>query len=88
MNQFIEVARMIANLLPVIIQIIRAIEEQVPESGKGAEKLGLARELIQVAYDSATDLSASFDEIWPMVNKIIDRLVATFNRLGIFAKKA
>lgn len=86
MNAFIEVVKLIAQILPLIIEIIKAVESQVPESGKGQEKLTLVRELLQVAYDQGEEIGSSFDEIWPTLKKVIDSVVAAFNRLGIFTK--
>lgn len=86
MNAFIEIVRLIAQLLPMVIEIIKAVESQVPESGKGQEKLALVRELLQVAYDAGDDVDQAFDEVWPTLKRVIDSVVSAFNRLGIFTK--
>lgn len=86
MNAFIEIMRLIAQILPLVIEIIKAVEKEVPEAGKGQEKLALVRELLQVAYEQGGSLSESFDELWPTLKKVIDSVVAAFNRLGIFSK--
>jgi len=72
---------LITQLLPLVIQVIKAVEAAIPDTGKGAEKLKMVREILEQADDSIT-------AIWPMLEKVIGILVAGFNATGIFAKKA
>jgi hypothetical protein len=83
--RFLEIVRLIASLLPTLIEIIQAVEEAIPESGKGQDKLAMVRELLEVAHKSTGDLGQSFAEIWPIVAEVIDRIVALFNKTGVFS---
>jgi len=74
---WVSTAIMVLELIPALIKAILAIEEALPEGSKGAEKLALVREII-------TELSEDAKEMWPLVEKIISKIVTWFNKMGIF----
>jgi len=84
--KFLEIARLILSLLPVLIQAIRAAEEAIPGEGKGEAKLAMIRGILESAYTTATDAVGSFESIWPSLQATISSVVAAFNRAGIFRK--
>jgi hypothetical protein len=67
----------VIQLIPALIELIKAIEAAIPESGKGKEKLEAIRNIIEITYDGAK-------EIWPMIEKIVATLVTMFNKTGVF----
>lgn len=69
----------ILQIIPALIGVIKAVEEMIPESGKGKYKLELIQTILQESYDGITDM-------WPMLEKIIGQIVETLNALGIFSK--
>lgn len=71
----------ILKLLPAIIAAIKAIEEAIPASGKGAEKLAAVRQIIETV-DSATAT------LWPQIAPVIATLVTLFNTTGVFKSEA
>lgn len=79
--KFIEAAKLILSLLPVLIQAIKAAEEAIPGQGKGEAKLAMIRGILEVAYASAGDMTAKFDTIWPTIKAAIDTVVKTLNTL-------
>lgn len=68
---------MILNLIPALIQAIRAIEDAIPGAGKGEEKLSAIRSILEAVDASATKL-------WPQISAVIGVLVGLFNRTGAF----
>jgi len=74
---WIAIVKIVLELLPAIIAAIKAIEELLPESNKGAEKLALVREIITSTGDEAS-------KNWPLIESTINKLVGFFNKLGIF----
>ena len=54
MSKLIAIIKIIAQLLPTIIEAIKAIEAAVPASGQGAQKLALVRELIDQTVGEAS----------------------------------
>ena len=70
---------MIVKLLPVIIEVIKAIEASIPGQGKGEQKLAAVREILELA-------DSNIVQFWPTVEKVIGVLVKMFNNTGEFAK--
>ena len=86
MSKLIAIIKIIAQLLPTIIEAIKAIEAAVPASGQGAQKLALVRELIEAAFEAVQDAGVTFGEVWPAIQRMITKLVVLFNSTGIFGK--
>jgi hypothetical protein len=70
---------MIVKLIPLLIQIIKAVENAIPGQGKGEAKLAMVRQLLEVA-------DSSLNSIWPMVERVVGILVATFNKTNAWPK--
>ncbi len=68
---------MILQLLPALITAMKAIEEAIPGSGKGEEKLSAIRQILE-----AVDSGAS--RYWPQLQATIGVLVSLFNKVGTF----
>lgn len=69
----------VLKLVPTILEIIKAIEAQIPESGKGKEKLEFVKNILTTTYPQVVD-------IWGMVEKIINAAVNLYNTTGVFKK--
>ena len=72
---------LIVQLLPALIQLIKAVESAVPESGQGHTKLQMVRGILELVDESVP-------AIWPMLEKIIATIVAGLNTANIFKGKA
>jgi hypothetical protein len=75
--KWLEIVKILLQLLPAIITAIKAVEEVLPVSGKGAEKLSLVRGIIE-------SVSEESKAIWPHIEKTITVVVDWFNRVGVF----
>lgn len=84
--QFIQIARAVLALLPLILEAVKVIEAALPESGRGAEKLALIRAALESAFASASDTAGSFDQIWPALQSTVSAVVGLFNSVGLFRK--
>lgn len=80
--KWIQVAKAVLMLMPVLITAIRAIEEAIPGQGKGELKLAQVRNVLEAAYSAMNDSVLSFEDIWPVLNAAIVSLVAAFNTAG------
>jgi len=69
----------VVQMLPTLITLIKQIEELIPTSGQGAAKLALVREIVEASYTNVA-------EIWPIVEKVVAKLVTFFNTTGLFKK--
>lgn len=78
--KYFNIIAIVLGLLPALITAIKAIEEAIPGTGKGEQKLAAIRRIIESVDESAKDL-------WPVLQKVIGVLVGTFNTVGIFATK-
>jgi hypothetical protein len=67
----------ILQLLPALIQAMRAIEDAIPGTGKGEEKLSAIRAILE-----AVDSGAA--KYWPQIQSVIGVLVGLFNKTGAF----
>lgn len=69
----------VLGLIPTILDIIKAVEAQIPETGKGKEKLEFVKNVLTTAYPQVV-------ELWGMVEKIITASVTLYNATGVFKK--
>jgi len=69
----------IVKLIPALIALVKEIEEAIPEPGQGAEKLSAFRKIFEAAY-------SGFEEIWPVIERVVSVLVELFNSTGMFKK--
>lgn len=83
---FIARAKLFLGIIPVLIGCIKAVEEAIPGSGKGEQKLAMIREALESAYEAADDATEGFESIWPILSKWVAKQVARFNELGVFKK--
>lgn len=70
---------LLMKLIPVMIEIIKAIEAAIPGKGQGEAKLAAVRSLLETA-DSTLNGSV------PLVEKVVGILVELFNKTGAFGK--
>jgi hypothetical protein len=86
MEKFLLILRLLADVTPVLINAIKAVEEALPGSGMGAQKLAIVRSMLESAYQNYTDTKIAFDDVWPSIQKLIQSIIATYNTVGVFKK--
>ncbi len=76
------------KLLPLVLSVVKAVEEAIPLPGQGQKKLDLVLAVIKSAYDASTDLAKefSFEKLVALVVPMINQIVALNNALGLFQK--
>ncbi len=87
MTQAIAIIKLILSLLPTIIEAVKAIEAALPQSGQGAAKLALIRETLSAGWSVGSDAVASFESVWPALEKTVAAVVGLFNKTGAFNKQ-
>lgn len=70
---------LILQLLPALIQAMKAIEEAIPGQGQGEQKLAAIRGIFE-AVDSGVA------KLWPQIQGVIGVLANLFNASGVFKK--
>lgn len=84
--QFLEIAKLIISLFPLLIQAVQAVESAIPASGNGQQKLELIKSIIQTSYESSNKFVASFEQLWSPLSSVVQAIVSAFNAAGIFKK--
>ena len=69
----------ILQLIPAIITALKAIEDAIPGSGMGEQKLAAVRAMLEV-------IDGSISKLWPQISGVIGVLVSLFNATGVFKK--
>lgn len=86
MTRFILILRLLAEITPALITAIKAVEQAMPESGRGREKLELVRVIVEQAYTELIEVTLNFTEVWPHIQRLIATIVAAYNSTGVFKK--
>jgi hypothetical protein len=76
------------QLFPAILAAVKAAEAHITLPKAGSEKLALVTGVVEEAYESITDgmnEDLSRETVTRLVVGIVGRVVAVFNRLGIFS---
>lgn len=68
---------MLITIIPVIITLIKTVEDIVPGDGEGEKKLAAVREMLETIY-------GTFGSFGPIVEKIVSIIVKLFNKTGQF----
>lgn len=69
----------ILQLIPALITALKAIEDAIPGSGMGEQKLSAVRAMLEV-------IDGSISKLWPQISDVIGVLVNLFNATGVFKK--
>jgi hypothetical protein len=62
----------VLRLLPAIVAAVRALEEALPTSGAGKDKLAALREIM-------VSIDAGVTAIWPAIEKAVSAIVKLMN---------
>jgi hypothetical protein len=84
--QYFQILQLIITLLPLLVEIIKQVEELIPGRGKGEEKLAAVRTILESSYKVSTDAAVAFETIWPALEKAIAGLVSVLNAVGALKK--
>ncbi|MCL4687489.1 MAG: hypothetical protein KJ007_02865 [Burkholderiales bacterium] len=84
--KYLEIAKLVLALFPVLISAIKAVEEAIPGQGNGEQKLAMVRGVLENAFKVATDVTVQFEALWPALAGVIGSVVTAFNASGIFKK--
>ena len=87
MATLLSALNIVAKILPIIVELVKIAEQQTSESGAGSSKKDMVLGVVGiVAREFGDDLGLSPDKITSIVSKVIDVVVAFFNKTGIFKK--
>ncbi len=86
MANILGIIKLIAGILPAIIELIKALETALPQSGIGTDKLAVIKTVVEGAYKASNDSLPALESVWSVVQGIVNSTVSIFNKVGIFTK--
>ena len=89
MISLLNTLRVIIQLFPAVVELVRAIEQVVPLKGVGVQKLELLKGILEDAHRalaSEDKKTLSLERLLLAVVSIASRLVAYLNATGVFQK--
>lgn len=84
--QVVAVTKAVIQLLPILVDLIKAVEAALPGTGRGEQKLMMVRAALEGAYSTISDATVTFEKVWSALNPLIGAVVAGFNKTGTFKK--
>lgn len=76
----------VKRLWNMVVDIVKLIEETIPDDGAGKEKLQAFDVMLKAAIEKADDIDAEFDKLQPVAHDIVSTVVTLFNTAGIFKR--
>lgn len=81
---YIQILKLVVQLLPYIIDTIKVVEAAIPQAGMGNAKLEAAKGIIMSVQAITDDVDAKNFE--SALDRAIAMVVSLFNTTGIFKK--
>jgi len=76
----------VKKLWTTVVEIVKLIEETIPDDGAGKEKLAAFDLMLKSALEKADDIDESFDKLQPVAHDIVGAVVTLFNATGLFKR--
>jgi len=76
----------VKKLWTMVVDIVKLIEETIPDDGAGKEKLAAFDIMLKAAIEKADDVDESFDKLQPVAHDIVSAVVTLFNATGLFKR--
>ena len=73
----------VRKLWTTVVEIVKLIEETIPDDGAGKEKLVAFDLMLKAAIDKSEDIDESFDKLQPVAHDIVAAVVTLFNATGL-----
>lgn len=83
---FLDYLRWVKKLWTMVVDIVKLIEETIPDDGAGKQKLAAFDIMLKAAIDKADDIDESFDKLQPVAHDIVAAVVTLFNATGLFRR--
>ena len=77
----------VKKLWTMVVDIVKLIEQTIPDDGAGKEKLAAFDLLLKAAIEKADDIDEEFEKLQPVAHDIVRAVVTLFNATGMFKKK-
>jgi hypothetical protein len=81
-----EYLKWVKKLWSMVVDIVKLIEETIPDDGAGKAKLAAFDVLLKAAIEKADDIDEQFDKLQPVAHDIVNTVVTLFNTVGLFRR--
>ena len=76
----------VKKLWTMVVDIVKLIEETIPDDGAGKEKLAAFDVMLKAAIEKTDEIDESFDKLQPVAHDIVAAVVTLFNATGLFRR--
>jgi hypothetical protein len=76
----------VKKLWNMVVEIVKLIEETIPDDGAGKAKLAAFDVMLKAAIEKADDIDESFDKLQPVAHDIVNTVITLFNTIGVFKR--
>ena len=81
-----EYLKWVKKLWSMVVDIVKLIEETIPDDGAGKEKLMAFDIMLKAAIEKADDIDEQFDKLQPVAHDIVSTIITLFNTVGLFKR--
>lgn len=83
--QYVAIARFIVEIFGLLVELIKQIEAQFPDSDQGNMKREAVIKMLEGIVNTSKDvIGFDFEKALPAVNMTIGAIVGMFNKTGTF----
>ena len=76
----------VKKLWTTVVEIVKLIEETIPDDGAGKQKLAAFDVMLKSALEKADDIDESFEKLQPVAHDIVGAAVTLFHATGLFKR--
>ena len=77
---YINLLKVFVALLPIIVDLVKALESIGGAEGTGPEKLALVLEAVKAAFEQAKTDGVSWEKLEPLVRAAVERILAIIRK--------
>ena len=77
---YIELLKVFVQVLPLIIDLVKKLDDLPSSEGTGADKLQIVLDAIKAAVTQAKELGVSWDKLEPMIKAAVESILRIIRR--------
>ena len=77
---YIELLKVFVQVLPLIIDLVKKLDDLPSSDGTGADKLQIVLDAVKAAVTQAKELGVSWDKLEPMIKAAVESILRIIRR--------
>ena len=77
---YIELLKVFVQVLPLIIDLVKKLDDLPSSEGTGADKLQIVLDAVKAAITQAKELGVSWDKLEPMIKAAVESILRIIRR--------